>query len=146
MATYILYGITGIAWVVALVWVLVAPGFEPLLAFLAGCASLVTTFLLPQGAGGSGGPQVTFTNKGNNSGQQAGIVHGGMHQNQQHIHNNAQNQGAQGQFHGPVNVTRGEVDAREADFSGAQGVHISGVNIDKRGQRDERDDAQDRVQ
>jgi hypothetical protein len=146
MATYILYGITGIAWVVALVWVLVAPGFEPLLAFLAGCASLVTTFLLPQESSGSGGPQGTVHNAGNNSGQQAGVVHGGMHQNQQHIHNEAPNQGAQGQFHGPVNLTHGEVDAREADFSGAQGVHISGVNIDKRGQRDERDDAQDRVQ
>jgi hypothetical protein len=146
MAKYILYGITGIAWVVALVWVLVAPGFEPLLAFLAGCASLVTTFLLPQGASGIGGPQGTVHNAGNNYGQQAGKVYGGMHQNQQHIHNNAPNQGAQGQFHGPVNVTHGEVDAREADFSGAQGVSISGVNIDKRRQRDERDDAQDRIQ
>jgi hypothetical protein len=80
---------------------------------------------------------VEFINSGNNPGQHAGVVHDGMHQNQQNTHNNAPNQGAQGTFHGPVNFTRGEVDAREADFSGAQGVNISGVSIDRRRQRDQ---------
>lgn len=53
-------------------------------------------------------------------------------QTNQTINNDAPNQGAQGEFHGPVNVTHGSVDARDADFSGAQGVNISGVTINKR--------------
>jgi hypothetical protein len=53
-------------------------------------------------------------------------------QTNQTINNNAPNQGAQGEFHGPVNITHGSVDARDADFSGAQGVNISGVTINKR--------------
>jgi hypothetical protein len=165
MAKYILYGITGIAWLVALVWVLVEPGFEPLLALLAGCATLVGTFWLPKHESTGEGPQVTFSNEGENTGQQAGVVHGGMNQNQQNIHNHAPNQGAQGTFHGPLtfdqrqttfdqrdqqvqgdqynaggDINQGTVDARDANFSGAQGVNISGVTIDRRRQRDEGDD------
>lgn len=60
-----------------------------------------------------------------NEGQQVGINTGMLNQHNQTIHNNAPNQGAQGTFHAPVNI--GSVDARKADFSGAQGVTIIGV-------------------
>lgn len=115
MAKHVLYGITVVAWVVALVWVVVAPGFEPLLAFLAGCGSLVSTFLLPTNDK-SGGPSVSFTNTGDNHGQQAGINTGTMTQHNQTIHNQTANQGAQGQFHGPVTFNQGTVDAREDEL------------------------------
>lgn len=139
MAKTILYGLTGLSWLVALVWVVVDPGFEPLLAFLAGCGSLVTTFMLPS-EGASGDASVTFTNPGTNHGQQVGINAGTMHQSNQTITNTAPNQGAQGTFHGPVSFTQGTVDARDADFSGARGVTISGVTVDRR-QHDQTDSA-----
>jgi ElaB/YqjD/DUF883 family membrane-anchored ribosome-binding protein len=44
----------------------------------------------------------TATVQGDNHGQNVGINYGTMTQNQQNIHNNAPNQGAQGEFHGPV--------------------------------------------
>jgi hypothetical protein len=95
MAKTILYGITGISWIVALVWVVVDPGFEPLLAFLGGCASLVTTFLLPQESENMNrGMQGTATVQDDNQGQQTDINTGTMTQTRQDIHNHAPNQGA----------------------------------------------------
>jgi ElaB/YqjD/DUF883 family membrane-anchored ribosome-binding protein len=44
----------------------------------------------------------TATVQGDNHGQNVGINYGTMTQNQQNIHNNAPNQGAQGEFHGPI--------------------------------------------
>jgi hypothetical protein len=44
------------------------------------------------------GAQVTFTNSGENHGQQIGVNHGTITQSRQDIHNHASNQGAQGSF------------------------------------------------
>ncbi|MCG8353672.1 MAG: hypothetical protein MI924_38400 [Chloroflexales bacterium] len=132
MKKYGLYVITVISWIVALVWVVIEPGFEPLLAFLAGCGALLTTFVMPKerdGAAQQPSLPDSFTDSGANAGQQADVNSGTMTQHNQTITNSAPNQGAQGVFHGPVRVTEGSVDARNADFSGAQGVTISGVTI-----------------
>lgn len=70
-----------------------------------------------------GGVQVTFTNNGENHGQQVGVNHGTITQSHQDIHNHAPNQGAQGVFHGPVYFTR-------QDVSGDRAVGITGDTTD----------------
>jgi hypothetical protein len=62
----------------------------------------------------------TATVQGDNHGQNVGINYGTMTQNQQNIHNNAPNQGAQGEFHGPITFNQ-----QRSTFN-QQGQHVQG--------------------
>jgi hypothetical protein len=64
----------------------------------------------------------TATVQGDNQGQNVGVNYGSMAQNRQDIRNDAPNQGAQGQFHGPVTFdqSRSTFDQRNQRVQGEQ--------------------------
>ncbi len=71
----------------------------------------------------------TATVQGDNSGQNVGVNTGTINQNRLNIHNEAANQGAQGEFHGPVTFNQPHTNV-EGDYVGGDKVAGDKINVE----------------